>query len=115
MKSFIMRYLGDSYDYIPIAHPRNNRQVLFYDYKNFMGYGNTCLYLTSPCRHYYQLVSHSFTDWIQEQAQMLENNQLITMEDGAVTPRLNLDLLYADFIENTKYHGSINNLKMTKE
>jgi len=37
------------------------------------------------------------------------------MEDGAVTPWLNLDLLYEDFIENTKHHGSINHLKMSKE
>lgn len=49
LRLYIMNMLGrESFDFIPLIHPRGYRQNMFMDYLNRYGKGHTAIYLSSP-------------------------------------------------------------------
>ena len=62
------------FDMLPLSHPTGYRQVMFQDYTNIFGRGETCLYLhTSPHKQYYLYIAASIEEWLQETLNKLRN------------------------------------------
>jgi len=60
-------------DMMPLTHPNGYRQVMFMDYKNEFGKGNTALYLhTSPHKQYYVFIASCLEDWMADHLEKLE-------------------------------------------
>lgn len=53
-------------------HPRRFPQIMFMDYKNILGQGNTACFVSSPKKHYYLKVADSLEEWIGRHLDMLE-------------------------------------------
>ena len=65
------------------------------------------MYITSLTRHYFYKIANSFEEWIKEKVDNLENELSITNREGALTPWINMDIIYQDYIKKSFYHGTI--------
>ena len=101
VRILLMQMVGSHYDVLPLMHPIGLPQSMFIDFNNKLKQGNTALYLSSPRKQYFQLVSTSFEKWLETLVHRLENGFLQRDEEGRILLYfLNLDNIYADYIKS---------------
>jgi len=98
-RAFLQQMFGPEYDVLPLMHPIRFPQSMFCDYRNIMGKGRNCLYLSSPRRHYYQFIAPSFEHWLSHHLDMLQRNHFLVEDDGSITAWLNMDEVFKDYIK----------------
>ena len=71
---FMMNMFGNDFDIIPLVNPIRYPQCMFVDYKNKWGKGNTAMFLSSQKKQYLLYIAPSFTHWLKQHIENLENN-----------------------------------------
>lgn len=65
------------------------------DHTNFLGRGNTALYITGYRPIYYVFIASSFQKWMEQHIWMLENEYyLISEHEGDITSWFNISKIY---------------------
>lgn len=99
VKTFFQQMFGQENDYIPIMHPRSFPTIMFMDYKNLLGFGNTALYMSSPKKHYYLKVGDSLEGYFEKHIGYLEKGYFERENGNRISALYNIDKIYEEFIK----------------
>lgn len=75
-------------------HPRGFPTIMFMDYKNLLGHGNTALFLSSPKKHYYLKAYDSLESWFEKHLEYLEKDYFEKENGNQISALFNIDKIY---------------------